>query len=400
MEKNGSSEDRSLDFFESCPETAIVPRPGALLSLQSLATYESTAKMLVVCGAQSSSRSGFRKKFDLVMDDLDCDIVFHDAVEPEFDVGNLARLKDFMEEFGPDMVVAAGGGSVMDAAKAAYMWHQAGGSIDDYFGKNRFSGANPGRRLRRVVCVPTTAGTGSEVTPYSNVVDRRAGVKKLIAEKEIVPSHALLDPSLCFSCGRDLTLQTALDALCHSIEGFLQPSSEDDQESDEWALEAVGMIVSGLPDALVKPDLEEARTLLSYAATLGGMVISTKPTGIPHLLSYPFYGKIAHGLAVAILLPSAWSYYCGNREVADKTMRLARFFGGGKSPDDVVAGYRSFITRCGAPSGMSAAGLDDSDLDRSVALASENRMKLEKLPRKMADEEVDAVLRDIIHLSK
>ncbi len=396
------SEDDAPMFFEMYPDTIIIPEPGALLNLQALSTYEPIQKMLVVSGKKSAHQSGFMEKFHIIMDDVDCDIKFFDDLLPEADIENVKLLKTFIDDLRPDLLVAAGGGSVMDAAKAAYLWHQGGGDIRDYFGANRFSSTNGTRERKKVICIPSTAGTGAEVTPYSMVVDRDDGVKKIISEKQILPSYALIDSSLCMSCDKNLTLCTALDALCHAVEGYLIPDNSGAMSfCDKWAIEAMRLIIGNLRKALDNPADRGARLNLSYAATLAGMVIRYKPTGIPHLLSYSFYDLVPHGIAVASLLPSAWIYYCEDDRVAEKTRKLAGIFGTGKTHFEIIDLFRKFAVDSGAPSKLSnIKNLGDDILKKAISMASANKMKLASLPKPIAEDNVEKTLSEIIERAR
>jgi len=392
------SEDVVLDFFESYNETIIVPEPSPLLSIQSLVIYENLRKILLITGKESHIASGFLRKFFVIMDDIDCDIEICDGTPSEPNIDDVKRIKEFIDCSLPDLVIAIGGGSVMDAAKAAYLWSQSGGDIREYFGLNTFSEKNPGKKLKRILCVPTTSGTGSEVTPYSNIVDKEAGVKKLIVDKEIIPSYALLEASLTLTCNREITVNCALDALCHSIEAYLQNSSEDDAIYDKLAFTAIGLICRSLPMVINNPEDLIGRRNLLYAACLGGILISRKPTGIPHLLSYSLYGRIAHGMAVALLLPSAWRFYCEDRNVSEKTLRLNVYFSG-KTAEEVIFSYKTFLKNCGICKNISEF-VDDRALENAVNLASENKFKLKKLPRKIEDANAKEQLYSIIQNAK
>ncbi|HPN84246.1 MAG TPA: iron-containing alcohol dehydrogenase, partial [Victivallales bacterium] len=390
------SEDEVLSFFESYPESVIVPEPGALLGIQTLLVHEPKDRMLVVCGGKSSIENGFRKKFNIVMDDIDCDIEFFEGISAEPDIEEIGRLKKSMDELLPDIVVAAGGGSVMDAAKAAYLVHQIGGDIRDYFGLNKVSSSSKVKDIKKILCVPTTAGTGSEVTHYSNVMDMDEGVKKIIADKEIIPSHAFIDSSLCLSCPRELTLNTACDALSHAIEAYLGLAAES-SEYDKWALASVRLIAGALPTALNDPNDKSARKNLSYAATLAGMAIRFKPTGIPHLLSYPFSRVVPHGIAVASLLPAAWKYYCGNGKVSEKTAILKGVFGEGEKPLEIIEDLQKFLILCGVPSKLSAIkGVNQELMQKSVDISCNNKAKLATIPRPIPEADVKKTLSKII----
>lgn len=303
-------------------------------------------------------------------------------IEPEPNVETVAAMSAFLKETAPDTVVAIGGGSVLDAAKAAWLVHQSGWPLEKHFGVNAFSSAVPGKRLKRIIAVPLTSGTGSEATPYSNIVDRRAGVKKLICENEIVPDHFIVSPQFNATMSRQVTLATGCDALAHLIEGFLNIGADGNHpEANDWARAGIAVVVRWLPAALACGNDLAARLEMARAATLGGMVIRYKSTGLPHLCSFSWFGKIEHGIAVSLILPAAWRYYLGSEAVAKRTMRLADIFPGA-TPEEVVASYRKFLTSVGVPVSLrDYRDITPELLELTARSGAQNKMKLELAPR-------------------
>ena len=262
---------------------------------------------------------------------------------------------------------------------------------------NRYSERCPDAAADRVICIPTTSGTGSEATPYSNIVDPAQQVKKLIAERLIVPELALLVPELTNSMPETVTRATGCDALAHSIEGFLNVRADRaNPDADGWALESIRLITENLPRAIADGRDETARRNMCIAATLGGMVIRFKPTGLPHLASYSWFGRLEHGIAVAMLLPGCWRYYLGNPSVAERTMRLAGLFPG-RTPEEVIASFRRFLDSVGVPGRLSdCSGITPELLAATAQSGPANRMKLESAPRPVPVEESAQILASIL----
>lgn len=392
--------DRYIDLMDSYPDTSIITGKGVFSQFVIEMEHCRVNRMLAFTGALSVEASGAWKRFMSTYRRNSVDILKYSDIEPEPCVETVDRMVATLRDYQPDEVVAIGGGSVMDAAKAAWLVYQAGGKVPDYFGVNKFSTVNPGRKLKRVKCFPTTSGTGSEVTQYSNIVDTAAGVKRLIAEDEIIPTDAMLVPALTFSCPRELTLSTGLDALTHAIEGYLNVGRDDGHPvANKWAETAIAMIVENLPRAMKAPDDAVARAMMSYAACFGGMVIRYKSTGLPHLCSFSWMGVMPHGLAAAMLLPYAWDYYIEEEKVAERTMKLAPVFGvGDGDPLSVVKAYREFILSLGVPAALKdvGGGMNKSLLKRTAASASANTMKLELSPRPVPVDEAEKVLAAIL----
>ena len=322
------------------------------------------------------------------------------GVEAEPSTSTVEKMVEFLKERRPENVVAIGGGSVLDAAKAAYLSYQTGWELRDLFGVNRWSNANPGKRLKRMVAIPTTSGTGSEATPYSNIVDHSLGVKKLIVEEQTVPAIAFCPPMLQRSMPASLTRATGCDALAHLIEGFLNVKADRNHpDANTWAKTGIALVKEYLGKAIAAPDDDTARRAMLIASTLGGMTIRFKSTGLPHLCSFSWYGRIAHGEAVALLLPEAWKYYLANPLVAERTMELSEIFPG-STPLEVIESYQAFIASLDLPQKLSNwSGITPELLEQTARSGAENKMKLENAPQPVPVEESFGILLDILKKS-
>jgi alcohol dehydrogenase class IV len=355
-------------------------------------------KTLVFTGANSADKSGAWGKMIASLSG-NVEIQKYSEIEPEPCTETVQKMIEELKEYQPDEVVAIGGGSPIDAAKAAYLVYQAGGDLNDYFGVNKFSEANPGKKLKRVICIPTSSGTGSEATPYSNIVDHKLNVKKLIVEEQIIPEYSFIDPTLTVSMPENVTKATGLDALAHSLEGFLNVGQDSKcPEANKWALASIKLIVKNLPKALEDPKDIEARAALSAAACLGGMVIRNKSTGLPHLCSFSWFGKIEHGIAAATLLPSAWAYYLESEKVEERTLELQGIFSEtAKSPQEILNAYVDFLRKLSVPVALKEhKGIDKELLRQTAKTAGENKMKLELSPKPVPLEKSEEVLSEIL----
>lgn len=313
--------------------------------------------------------------------------------EPSTDT--VDEMTAFLDKGRFDTVFAIGGGSVLDAAKAAYLVHQTKLPLRELFGVNMYSRRFPEHPLRRIIALPTTSGTGSEATQYANIVDHGSGVKKLIAEAQCVPLAGAIVPRYTATMPESVTLATGCDALAHLIEGFLNVGADNNQPgANTWALTGISLVREYLPGAL-KND-PEARTQMALAAALGGMTIRYKSTGLPHLCSFSWFGKIPHGIAAIMLLPESWRFYLGNPAVAARTMELAPFFKG-STPEEVIDSFRAFLTALGVPEQLSSfPGLTKELMELTASSAGENKMKLELAPRPVPVEQSKLILQDIL----
>lgn len=390
---NHHSPDKDyLRFFERCDTTGIIFGEGAFTQLEEKILLDGNHTVQLILGSRESAlKNGAYQAFSNIILGFDIESPVFQGVEPEPSVETIRAIVKSLEDGQPDTVVALGGGSVMDAAKAAYLSWQSGLDVTELFGANKASEKFPGKEFRRVICIPTTAGTGSEVTRYANIVDRGKNLKYLISEPQIVPELALVDPAFTRSMGPALTAATALDALTHSIESLLNIHADSsDPDSGKWALESVKLITQALPRALKDPRSAIDREKLSAAATLGGMCIQTRPTALPHLCSYSLWGKIPHGFAVALLLPAFWRFYLesGNKTLAAKTMLLANFFPAQTAPEnpaDVVSAYENFLKSLSpaVPELCSIKGFGKELLQKIASDAAQNPLKLQNSPRKI-----------------
>ncbi len=277
--------------------------------------------------------------------------IFLDVEEnPSFETveagGVLARQNDCQ------LIIGVGGGSPMDAAKGIAMLATNKESL-----KNLIEMPDLPTDPLPVICIPTTSGTGSEVTPYAVFTDRSGKNKCGYGHDKIFPQLALLDPELSFSMPKQVTINTGLDALTHSIEAFL--STESFAMNDMIALESIRKVIDHLPGAAKNnhTDMEA----MAYASMLGGIAITHGGTILLHIMGYPLtvYQEIPHGKANAILLPSVIDYLRLHSTVKDKIAILDQMF-------SAAGGIKEFVNKLGVSTKLSDYGIQESDFDHYV----------------------------------
>ena len=381
-------------LLQSYSDTTVAVSPDGWSAFVRLLASRRPVRIAAFTGEHSADRSGLWSDFAARCQGVD--LCRFRAIPPEPDLACIGRMVDFLRDCQADMVVALGGGSAMDAAKAAYLSAQTGAPVESFFGVNQYSDKNS-RRLDTVVCFPTTSGTGSEVTPYSNIVDRDAQVKRLISDPAIIPEHAFVLPEYTSGLPQRITLATGCDALAHLVEGFLNVGADaNDSLANERALAGIELVTRHLPEALADTG---GRAEMALAATLGGMVIRHKSTGLPNLCSFSWFGRLEHGLAAIMLLPECWRYYLGNPAVRERTMQLNAIFPGA-TPEEVIAACRHFLDACGVPARLhDVPGLNQELLETTAKSAGLNRMKLELAPRPVDPDNSYNVLLDILQRS-
>ncbi len=238
-----------------------------------------------------------------------------DDVEPEPSVATVDRGADLMRSFRPDTIVALGGGSAMDAAKVMWLRYEHPEVVfadmrEKFFDirKRAFKFPTLGQRAQ-LVCIPTTSGTGAEVTPFAVITDTATGKKYPLADYALTPSVAIVDPVLAADLPRTITADSGFDALTHAIESYVSVYAND--FTDGLALQAIKLIFGHLERAVTSGAADpEAREKMHNAGTIAGMAFGSAFLGIVHAMSHTIGATfhIAHGRTNAILLPHVIRY--------------------------------------------------------------------------------------------
>lgn len=221
----------------------------------------------------------------------------YDGVETEPTIEYVREGVKFFKDHGCDFIIAFGGGSPIDTAKAISIMLTNPGSIEDYKGLGKV--VNKGIPL---IAVPTTAGTGSEVTQFTIITDTKTNVKMLIGSPLIIPQVAIVDPLLTLSCPRGLTAAVGIDALTHAIEAYVSIKSQP--MSDIFCLSAIELISGNLRQAWANGNNIEAREKMMLGALQAGIAFSNSSVALVHGMSRPIgaYFHVAHGVSNAALL--------------------------------------------------------------------------------------------------
>ena len=243
---------------------------------------------------------------DKVKESLDSERIAYEVFsevtqEPivEYVEAGLKRYKDA----GCDLVIAVGGGSPIDTAKAVSVMATNAGAIRDYMGLDKIK--RPGVPL---IAIPTTSGTGSEATKVTIITDAERNVKMLIGSPHLVPDAALVDPLLTLSMPPGLTASTGVDALCHAIEAYI--SVRANPMTDIFCLSAIRLLAENLRQAWSDGNNVEARRATMLGALQGGIAFSNSSVTLVHGMSRPIgaYFHVPHGLSNAALLPVVMAF--------------------------------------------------------------------------------------------
>lgn len=299
---------------------------------------------------------------------------------------------------GADLVIGLGGGSCLDAAKIVALVLAHGGHPRDFYGEFKV----PGPTLP-VVAIPTTAGTGSEVTPVAVVADPDKAVKVGIASPHLIPHTAICDPELTYSCPPGLTAVSGADALTHAIEAFTNRRREatgtivhehvflgKNALSDHYALMAIRHLSHGLKRAYDAPADTEARERVMLGALAAGLAFGTAGTAAAHAMQYPIGAltHTAHGLGVAVLMPHVMAF---NRCACESELaEIAAAMGlppAGRSisqrADDAIAAVRALFSSIGIPPSIADLGITAEQLPAIAELAMGSTRLIKNNPREL-----------------
>lgn len=313
-----------------------------------------------------------------------CAIEVLEASEGEPTVADLDTALDVARRFGADGVVGLGGGSAMDVAKLVAALADGAQAFADVVGSDLLQG-----RAIPLACIPTTAGTGSEVTPIAIVEDVEAQLKKGVVSSHLVPDSAYLDPELTRTMPRSVTAATGIDALTHCIESYANRFAHP--VVDQWALDGIRLVGRYLERACADGGDMEARAGMLRASHLGGQCLGPVNTAAVHALAYPLGGEfhVAHGVANSLLLPHVLRF---NLEAAPgRYADVARALGCTSGRDDTetaLAGIErieALSEAIGIERHLAAFGISENTIPHMAAAAMTVQRLLVRNPREVTE---------------
>ncbi|MEU3093003.1 bifunctional acetaldehyde-CoA/alcohol dehydrogenase [Streptomyces massasporeus] len=309
--KRVSTRRNNLQWFKVPPKIYFEPQ-----AIRYLTSMPDVHRVTVVTDA-TMTRLGFVDRISRVLqrrrEPVTLQII--DNVQPEPSIDSVQHGADLMRDFRPDTIIALGGGSPMDAAKVMWLLYEQPG-IDFADMRQKFSDIRKRAfrfptlgKLARLVCVPTTSGTGAEVTPFAVISDPATGKKYPLADYALTPSVAIVDPLLTIALPPALAADSGFDALTHAIEAYVSVYAND--FTDGLALHAIRLVFGHLEAAVNhRGDAAEAREKMHNAGTIAGMAFGNAFLGIVHAMSHTLGATfhIAHGRTNAVLLPHVIRY--------------------------------------------------------------------------------------------
>ncbi len=303
------------------------------------------------------------------------------------------KAQELARQFGADCVIGAGGGSAMDVGKAVSILLTNGGKAEDYLGLGRIKKAGVPK-----IMVPTTAGTGAEVSFTAVFINEKTGSKGGMNGDPLYPEAAILDPGLTLSLPPAVTAATGIDAFTHALEAFV--STQAHPISDMYAIKAIALISDNLPKAYAHGGNLEARSNMLLGSLLAGKALATAGVGLVHAMSYPLGGMYhtPHGLANAVLLPYVVDYnIIGNPGKFAQIAAVMGYETGSRPAIEAgrvaVEAVYSLNAEVGIPDNLTALGVEKEKIEAMAKVALTVTRPVENNPRKPTLEDVMAIYR-------
>ena len=313
-------------------------------ALEALKTFEGK-KAFVCVGGGSMKRFGFLDRVVQYLQETGMEVKFFEGIESDPSVDTVMKGAKEMQDFGPDWIVAIGGGSPIDAAKA--MWIKYEHPECSFEDMCKVFGIPTLRNKAKFCAISSTSGTATEVTAFSIITDYEKGIKYPIADFEITPDVAIVDPALAQTMPKKLVAHTGMDALTHAIEAYVSTANCD--YTDPLALHAIEMIRDDLVDSYNED--KEARNAMHNAQCLAGMAFSNALLGIVHSMAHKtgaVFGDlgahIIHGAANAMYLPKVIAFNAKDETAKKRYVKIADVIGlSGNNDDDKVKALIAYL---------------------------------------------------------
>ena len=345
-----------------------------------------TSRTAIICGSSAVSH-GYVKS---ISEQISGEVSLFCSVEPDPTIENALQVLEEVRGFSPTLIVAVGGGSPLDVAKAVSVMLTNSGDIRQFIGVPE-AFENPGIP---VVAVPTTAGSGSEVTPYAVLTDRKNLKKAPLISRYLFPVLAIDDPELTVSMPQTVTANTGVDALTHALEAFL--SKRATPVSRLYSLESVRLLLSYLPRAFGNPKDLSAKERVMMGSLLGGMAITDAGAGLVHTLAHVLgvLYRVPHGLANGIFLIPVLEFY--GLSIREQLEELSGYLNLSKGAEGFLDSLRELLSFLGIPEKASAVGLKRDDFTLFISLVMEKKFLMGNLPRIPTERDIRSILETLV----
>lgn len=344
-------------------------------SLETLKTIKGKRAIIVV-GGGSMRKFGFLQKVEDYLKEAGIETRLFENVEPDPSVETVMKGAKAMTEFNPDWIIAIGGGSPIDAAKAMWAFYEY---PDTTFEQLCIPFNFPELRTKaKFLAIPSTSGTATEVTAFSVITNYQNGIKYPLADFNITPDIAIVDPALAETMPPKLVAHTGMDALTHAIEAYV--STLNSPFTDPLAIKAIQMVIKYLPSSYKGES--DAREQMHYAQCLAGMAFSNALLGIVHSMAHKTgaafsTGHIVHGCANAMYLPYVIKYNAKDETAKARYADIAKAIDlKGKDDDELVKALCDKIDEfnkiLSIPKTLKEFGIIEEEFKEKIAAISEN----------------------------
>ena len=330
-------------------------------------TFPGKRALIIISNGKSTRANGYLARTEEQLHKAGITTSVFDGVVPNPTVDNTSAGADAAKNFNADFLVALGGGSVMDCAKAIALLATNDGTLWDYVAVGSGKGKDVTQKPLPIIAITTTAGTGSETDNSGVITKEDTNEKAFIMHPGLFPVLAIVDPELMLSVPPEFTAFQGFDALFHSVEGFIANTAN--LASDMNAREAIRNIAEYLPRAVADGNDLEARTRVAFANTLSGAVMCltllTSEHGLEHALS-AYHPNLPHGAGLIMISKAYFSYFIQNHGCDDRFIELARLLGKSEAdkPEDFITALVELQEACGvADLKMSDYGIKPSEFE-------------------------------------
>lgn len=381
-------------MYEFATSNKIIFGKGSFDSLKE-ETKAIGKKVLIVTGKRFLKGSGLKERLEEILISNGIEWVYFDGVPSDPEVGLVDKGRRVAKENGCDFVIGIGGGSSIDVAKAVAVLFDKPLRTIDYI-----NGAKIGKKGIPCIAIPTTSGTGSEVTKNSVLTDPERRAKRSLRENVILPDIAIVDPVLTLTLPPNLTAWTGLDALVQAIESYVSKGSNI--LTDSIALQASTLILKNLPVAVKNGENLEAREAMSIGSMMAGMALANARLGAVHGLAHPLgiNYRIHHGLICGVLLPAVMRF---NMPVVEKKYaniyRTIEPSSQGLSDKEcaikLLETIENLLDSLNVPRRLRDFGVKEEDLE-DIAAQSQSSESLKANPRTATPEDLVSIMKDIL----
>lgn len=391
----------SQQTFQSALPTNVIFGVNSVEDILAVKIKEFNKSKVFIATDPGLVQTGIPDKIKSLLKENGIDAVVFSEIEPNPHAVTVMKGAQVYKAESCDMILAVGGGSAMDFSKAVGVMASHPGHILDYR-----RGEKPVvNEIPTLFAIPTTVGTGSEITTVAVVTDHEAGRKYVVASPVLAPKIAFVDPVLTTSLPRHVVSTTGMDALVHALEAFTSVRSTPITEG--LALQAIKMLKDHLPPSYANPDNLEARSQVHLASTIAGMAFGLGGLGLVHSCSHPMSAiyHVPHGLANAILLP----YVMEHNLISDykKYADIARIFDPSLTfendkvaAEQLVVLLNDFTQSLNIPKDFSYLGIEFTKemVDRLAHDAMEDKGTIPNNPRKVYKEDVIKIYHKVLPL--